>query len=693
MLQPCRQPHSQGRCPLLRHPLIIILIALLTISSVAEEYTDVREAYSIELALNENQVVINFASTDDIDELARWVVESHKLNGGTGCETESCVADVLAAMMREKIYAGQGREPKGLSKVSTIYSRSFGQNMEDQATENQERMEWRSKHGFDRSEEIDGRRGSSRVEQSTGNAVLLGNGHFAAVPCVPPFCSFECAAPPLDEEHLDSLVSPLGALGNENSGHESGAAPRCRQLSSFSVGDDILGATGWPPAARACPDTFLDNSSETGNSRRLHPIRPIWIAIPEERVVACVPRKGVAFANLVRNVTERGWDFTASIEDEHLYHRSYRRSYFGTTRKKSGWDALRHVEILAAGSVPWFTNFDGANDGDGATLPPPLVLAQLPVCLLAAYQRKLTRSRAVRPPASHGSSDAHSGTIDFAAFDKGEYLQVASALLGHTRRRLTTRALAKYVLDSSGHGYLHRGGSNGRVLMLCGHSKADYVRDTLLHGLRRLLGRRFVDFVRPKHLYKEPEFSVENTTSSSPPGELASRSQIYGNGFSFALHLVDSFYDALDDDSDSATITSTKPEANGRFAFETRGEFINRHEETLRQQIAAGPGEEFDLVIFGSIFRGRPLWDAVLSGGFAPDHVIIVDGEDEDGNWPGPLHSAFRQFGHLYMREIPEGCPPPLSSFQQPGCSDASCEALQYTQKQVEALLDEKIGR
>ena len=89
-------------------------------------------------------------------------------------------------------------------------------------------------------------------------------------------------------------------------------------------------------------------------------------------------------------------------------------------------------------------------------------------------------------------------------------MTVGQTLLGHTKRRLTTKALAAYILRSSGHGHLLRnheseseqregrddlengslGSSDGtdafngtgRVLFLSGNGKPDYVRDLTLHG-------------------------------------------------------------------------------------------------------------------------------------------------------------------------------------------------------------------
>lgn len=39
---------------------------------------------------------------------------------------------------------------------------------------------------------------------------------------------------------------------------------------------------------------------------------------------------------------------------ENLYYQQYAESYFGLTKKKSGWDCMRHYEIIRVGCIPYF---------------------------------------------------------------------------------------------------------------------------------------------------------------------------------------------------------------------------------------------------------------------------------------------------------------------------------------------------
>ena len=42
--------------------------------------------------------------------------------------------------------------------------------------------------------------------------------------------------------------------------------------------------------------------------------------------------------------------------DEETYYKNYTNSYFALTKKKAGWDCLRHYEILMNGCLPLFSN-------------------------------------------------------------------------------------------------------------------------------------------------------------------------------------------------------------------------------------------------------------------------------------------------------------------------------------------------
>lgn len=54
---------------------------------------------------------------------------------------------------------------------------------------------------------------------------------------------------------------------------------------------------------------------------------------------------------------------------EKEYYKQYSRSLFGFTKKKAGWDCLRHYEILAAGCLPYFENIENKPETIMVTWP------------------------------------------------------------------------------------------------------------------------------------------------------------------------------------------------------------------------------------------------------------------------------------------------------------------------------------
>lgn len=67
------------------------------------------------------------------------------------------------------------------------------------------------------------------------------------------------------------------------------------------------------------------------------------------------------------------------FETEKDYYRDYQISKFGLTRKKGGWDSMRHYEILANKSIPIFENIDFC---------PDFTLTNLPKKLLSEVEKK-----------------------------------------------------------------------------------------------------------------------------------------------------------------------------------------------------------------------------------------------------------------------------------------------------------------
>lgn len=80
---------------------------------------------------------------------------------------------------------------------------------------------------------------------------------------------------------------------------------------------------------------------------------PISYAIPKEKLIISIPAKEKLLATVIP-----GDPSTYVFDDEAQYYADYASSYFGKTKKKGGWDCLRHYEILANRCVTYFEGFE-----------------------------------------------------------------------------------------------------------------------------------------------------------------------------------------------------------------------------------------------------------------------------------------------------------------------------------------------
>ena len=283
-------------------------------------------------------------------------------------------------------------------------------------------------------------------------------------------------------------------------------------------------------------------------------IYPIGFCIPECKIIKDVGVKEMEMAIIIP-----GDPKTYIYNSEKEYYEGYAKSVFGTTKQKAGWDCMRHYEILANGCIPWFEDLAAC---------PPQTMTHFPKQLVLDAMK-------TRNEPNHG---------------------LAKNLLDYTREHLTTKAMATYVLKTSGN-------QDARsILYISQDPCSDYLRDLLLHGFKELLGSRCHDSPRIPFLYTDyPESEV---------------SKLYGKGMSYTRLL-----DPKDHDSSK--------------------------DSTLVQDIEK---RVYDCIIYGSVHRKMPYWNKVNKS-YKPKEIIILCGED--------LHECkYKHFfgddkGHsLFIREL-----------------------------------------
>ena len=138
---------------------------------------------------------------------------------------------------------------------------------------------------------------------------------------------------------------------------------------------------------------------------------PISFAIPEENVIDKIMSKKVEQAYIYPGRLD-----TYIYKTEESYFQGYQESKFGVTFKKAGWDCLRHYEILANGCVPYFPDID-----------------KCPTYTMTNFPKNIIKET--------------NYLRDSGKMTDSVYRYYAEWLLEYTRKYLTTKKLANYVLS------------------------------------------------------------------------------------------------------------------------------------------------------------------------------------------------------------------------------------------------------
>jgi len=98
---------------------------------------------------------------------------------------------------------------------------------------------------------------------------------------------------------------------------------------------------------------------------------PINFCIPEELIIDEVKEKSKDISDIIpAEPSNKNYTYN----DEKYYYEEYSQSWFAHTRKKGGWDSLRHYEIMMNGCVPLFENLEGCPKNTMVDFPKKEVL-------------------------------------------------------------------------------------------------------------------------------------------------------------------------------------------------------------------------------------------------------------------------------------------------------------------------------
>ena len=152
-------------------------------------------------------------------------------------------------------------------------------------------------------------------------------------------------------------------------------------------------------------------------------VYPIQFGIPEEKCI------GASRKSQMTSFIDPMNPATYIYDDERKYYDDYRKSLFARTMKKAGWDCMRHYEILACESIPYFENIEHCPLTIMVNMPKAdLIMAKT----LIEYHTK-------------------GGGIDIFSMEAGKELwsDLNCRMQKVLREKLTTKALAQQVVDTA----------------------------------------------------------------------------------------------------------------------------------------------------------------------------------------------------------------------------------------------------
>lgn len=319
-----------------------------------------------------------------------------------------------------------------------------------------------------------------------------------------------------------------------------------------------------------------------------NPIYPIEFSIFEEKIVTIPPAK--------RNISAIFLPGKNNIyEIESAYYNAYKESIFAFTCKKAGWDCMRHYEILACGTIPYFI---------GLSVCPPSIMTFFPKQIVLEAMNQIQyfvdptelQKTVQWMETKHKVSSLHDSDMKlpqkFATLEETVvyYIQL---LLDHTRKYLTNRAMASYILNTIGKPNI------SSILYFTSHARPDYLMNMTLVGFKQLFGTQCHESPCIDYMYTEYDIDIR---------------RLIGMGFTYSKLISRAKYR---DESRDATL---------------RADIINHR---------------YDIVVYGNVHRGLDFFNLVKKH-YKSDEIVYMCGEDTH-----PCEFAVKNLQNFFMREIP----------------------------------------
>ena len=271
---------------------------------------------------------------------------------------------------------------------------------------------------------------------------------------------------------------------------------------------------------------------------------PITFCIPEENIVKNIPVKTKIMASINPHGVGKN---TYIFENEEEYYNDYKKSLFAITRKKGGWDCMRHYEILACGCIPIFENLQGCPENTMFNFPKKIIIET------NNFYNFLCKKYNILNNHSNNISIIERKDLDI-------YKNYVIILLKYTREFLTTTQLAKYIIKNTCE-------TATKVLYISNPVDGDYLKCLILHGFKKIFKKNCNDYPFLGHIYN---YCNENSWII--------KKNLHGKGFTNTdLINKDEYHDF---EEEKNTIENIK-------------------------------NKKYDLIIYSSLHKDKPLFDIV----------------------------------------------------------------------------------
>jgi len=157
---------------------------------------------------------------------------------------------------------------------------------------------------------------------------------------------------------------------------------------------------------------------------------------------------------------------TYTYDTEDAYYEQYSKAFFGITMKKSGWDCMRHYEIIMSGSIPYFLNLD-----------------KIPAKTMTSFPRELI-ARAMQLPGVPSQKEVWQALnrgkvleVNLDQFDKAGYAKIRQELMDYAEQKLLSTSMAAKVVPSDASHKMYR------VLIHSAFGSVGYGQYFLVNGL------------------------------------------------------------------------------------------------------------------------------------------------------------------------------------------------------------------